>query len=119
MLADIADCGRSQKWGCRGRLALGFKPRHGSHARKGPCGFWQERENCTALGLPLPCSLRSWEARYSNDSELSLSILEECRRDTKGSKGVKGLLLVGHEKVPCGFGLTGDHGSDTTDAAGN
>ena len=27
-----------------------------------------------------------------------------------GRKGVKGLLLVGHEKVPHGFGLTGDHG---------
>ena len=29
-----------------------------------------------------------------------------------GRKGVKGLLLVGHEKVPHGFGLTGDHGGD-------
>ena len=33
-------------------------------------------------------------------------------------KGVKGLLLVGHEKVPHGFGLTGDPG-DTADGAGN
>ena len=32
-------------------------------------------------------------------------------------KGVKGLLLVGHEKVPRGFGLTGDHSGDTTDGA--
>ena len=32
MLAAVANCGRSQKWGCRGRLALGFKPRLGSHA---------------------------------------------------------------------------------------
>ena len=30
-----------------------------------------------------------------------------------GRKGVKGLLLVGHEKVPHGFGLIGDRGSDT------
>ena len=30
-------------------------------------------------------------------------------RDHAGRKGVKGLLLVGHEEVPCGFGLrTGD-----------
>ena len=34
-----------------------------------------------------------------------------------GRKGVKGLLLVGHEKVPRGFGLTGDHGGDTADDA--
>ena len=24
MLADVADGGRSRKWGCRGRLALGY-----------------------------------------------------------------------------------------------
>ena len=28
MLAGVTDCRRSRKWGCRGRLALGFKPRH-------------------------------------------------------------------------------------------
>ena len=36
-----------------------------------------------------------------------------------GRKGVKGLLPVGHEKVPHGFGLTGDHGSDAADGAGS
>ena len=36
-----------------------------------------------------------------------------------GRKGEKGLLLVGHEKVPHGFRLTGDHGSDTADGAGS
>ena len=36
-----------------------------------------------------------------------------------GRKGVKGLLLLGHEKMPCGFGLrTGDPG-DTADGSGN
>ena len=35
-----------------------------------------------------------------------------------GRKGVKGLLLVGHEKVPQGSGLTGDCGGDTVDGAG-
>ena len=32
-------------------------------------------------------------------------------------KGEKGFLLVGHEKVPHGFGLTGDCSSDTVDGA--
>ena len=37
-----------------------------------------------------------------------------------GRKGVKRLLLVGHEKVPRGFGLrTGDLGGDIADGAGN
>ena len=35
-----------------------------------------------------------------------------------GRKGVKGLLLVGHEKVTHGFGLTGDFGIDTANGAG-
>ena len=72
-----------------------------------------------AFGLSLSHSLGSWKAGCSSDIELSLSSLEECRRDTVGRKGVKGLLLVGHEKVPRGFGLrTGDPG-DTADGAGN
>ena len=36
-----------------------------------------------------------------------------------GRKGEKGLSLVGHEKVPQGFGLTGDCGGDTADGAGS
>ena len=36
-----------------------------------------------------------------------------------GRKGEKGLLLVGHEKVPHGFGLTGDCDSHIADGAGN
>ena len=36
MLAAVANCGRSRKWLDRGRLVLGFKPRHGSHA----ASFW-------------------------------------------------------------------------------
>ena len=35
-----------------------------------------------------------------------------------GRKGEKGLLLVGHEKMPHGSGLTGDRSSDTSDGAG-
>ena len=40
------------------------------------------------------------------------------RRDFARKKGEEGLLLVGHEKVPHGFGLTGDHGGNTADGAG-
>ena len=36
-----------------------------------------------------------------------------------GRKGEKGLLLVGHEKVPHSFGLTGDCGSHIADGAGS
>ena len=52
MLAGVADCRRSQKWGCKGRWALGFKPRPGSHKKKRPRGsivvgrttrFWGRR----------------------------------------------------------------------------
>ena len=35
-----------------------------------------------------------------------------------GRKGVKGLLLLGHEKVSHGFGLTGDRCGDTADRVG-
>ena len=67
----------------------------------------------------MPHSLGSWKARCSSDAEISLSSLEECRRDAAGRKGVKGLLLVGHERVQCGFGLrTGDCGG-RADGAGN
>ena len=38
VLAGVADCRRSQKWGCKGRWALGFKPRRGSHRERGPRG---------------------------------------------------------------------------------
>ena len=41
------------------------------------------------------------------------------RRDFARKKGEKGLLLVGHEKVPHGFGLTGDCSSHTAAGAGS
>ena len=42
------------------------------------------------------------------------------RRDFAAiEKGENGLLLVGHEKVPHGFGLTGDHGGNAADGAGS
>ena len=42
----------------------------------------------------------------------------EAGETLPGRKGVRGLLLGGHEKVPHSFGLTGDHGSSTADGAG-
>ena len=69
MLAGVTDCRRSRKWGCRGRLALGFKPRCGSQARGGthgfgregggPCGLGKSQDH-VALGYSLlPCDLGS------------------------------------------------------------
>ena len=49
MLAGVTDCRRSQKWGCRGRLALGFKPRCSSHTRERTMRFWRRRERFTQL----------------------------------------------------------------------
>ena len=43
----------------------------------------------------------------------------EAGKTLLGRKGVKGLLLVGPEKVPHGSGLTGDCGGDTADGAGS
>ena len=34
MMAGVTDCRRSRKWGCKGRWALGFKPRSGSHRKE-------------------------------------------------------------------------------------
>ena len=99
MLAGVTDCRRSWKWGCRGRLALGFKPRCGSLRGGGPCGFGEKREDHVVLRSSLlPCGLGS-------------------RTDFARKKREKGFLLVGCEKVPHGSGLTGDCGSHTADGA--
>ena len=49
MLADVTDYRRSWKWGCRGRLALGFKPRHGSHTWERTTQSWRRRERTMRL----------------------------------------------------------------------
>ena len=46
-------------------------------------------------------------------------VAEEAGETFPGREGEKCLLLVGHEKVPHGFGLTGDRGRDTADGAGS
>ena len=123
VLVGVASLGRSWKWGCRGRSAPGFKPRCRSHVGS----------NHVVWGLPLLLGLGSGKARCSRHTELSLSGLGECRKKRQcgkerqcgkkrynvGRKGVKGLWLVGHEKVPHGFLLrTGDH-SYAVAGAGN
>ena len=45
-------------------------------------------------------------------------VAQEAGETLPGRKGVKGFLLVGHEKVPHGVGLSGDHGGYTADGAG-
>ena len=75
--------------------------------------------NHEALGLPLPCSLGSWKSRCRSDAELSLSSLEEAEKTLLGRKWMKGLSLVGLEKVPHGFGLRTGDACSTADGAGN
>ena len=108
MLAGVTDCGRSRKWDSRGRLALGFKLRCGSHDKK----------NHAALGLPLPCSLGSRQQDVATMQSSVLAVWKNAE-DAAGRKGVEGPLLVGHEKVPCGFGLRTGDPDNTADGAGN
>ena len=48
----------------------------------------------------------------------SLLAVQKNAGETEGRKGVKGLLLLGQEKVPHGFGLRTGDPSDTADGAG-
>ena len=50
MLAGVADCRRSQKWGCKGRWALGFKPRPGSHRKERDHAASKSREDHKVMG---------------------------------------------------------------------
>ena len=45
MLAGVTDCRRSQKWGCKGIWALGFKPRPGSHREERDHAASKSRED--------------------------------------------------------------------------
>ena len=79
MLAGIANCERSEKWDCRARLVLGFKPSCGSHARenhaaleKGGTQAALVRGRTTWLWGSLCRSLGSWNARCGSDAELAL-----------------------------------------------
>ena len=74
MLAGVTDCRRSQKWGCRGRLALGFKPRLSSHTRVRTTRLWQRRERGPSCfgRVGTPWWLHSW---WSQDPESRTSTL--------------------------------------------
>ena len=70
-----------------------------------------EREGHTVLG-----------EKREDHAALGCSFLPRglgSRKDFAWKKREKGLLLVGHEKVTHGFGLTGDCGSHTADGAGS
>ena len=104
VLAGVTDCKKSRKWACRGRWALGFKPRHSSHRRGGPRGSdGGKGRGPRGFGVLL---FATW-------------LRQQESLCWEGRKGEKGLLLVGHEKVPHGFGLTGDCSSHTADDAGS
>ena len=81
------------------KTGTGFKPRRAAMLGfLGTTWLWQESRPLGFGVLPFAMWLRQQERLP--------------RR-----KGEKGLLLVGHEKVPHGSGLTGDHGGDTADGA--
>ena len=73
MLAGVTDCRRSQKWGCRGRLVLGFKPRQGSHTRgRGPCSLGGEERGphgFGAVGGENYTALVEWGPRGSDTAD--------------------------------------------------
>ena len=77
---------------------------HGSDGvnRRGPCGFGGEERGPCGFGVLL------FATRLRQQERL-------CQEEKKK----KGLLLVGQEKMPHGFGLTGDCGSHTADGAGS
>ena len=61
MLAGVTDCRRSWKWGCRGRLALGFKLGCGSHTGEGTTGIWGEERGPRGFGgVGTPWCGHSW-----------------------------------------------------------
>ena len=130
MLAGVTDC-RSQKCGCKGRWALGFKPRHSSHRKRGPHGSGVNREDHMVLKGKGENHVVLKEKREDHEvlgERKEDHVVLECsflphslgsKRDFARKKraGEKGLLLVDHEKVPHSFGLTGDCSSHPADGA--
>ena len=74
-----------------------------------PCGF----------GSPFATQLRKPESKMQQQCRALFLAVHKNAGDAVGRKGVKGLLLVGHEKVPCGFGIRTGDPSNTADGAGN
>ena len=90
MLAGVTDCKSSWKWGGRGRLALGFKPRCGSQT--------QER---TIWSFP----------RYEKRREENFG----GRREEKGPHGFGGVGGENHAALA----EWGSHGGSRADGAGS
>ena len=87
MLAGVTDC-RSWKWGCKGKLALGFKPRRGSHAKRGPHGFGGVGgENHEALAEWGPCGGNTADGAGSLNHRLLLLFLRYGTPDWAEGEG--------------------------------
>ena len=105
MLAGVTDCESSRKGGCRGRLALGFKPRHSSYTQGEPPSFG--RAGTPWLGQEL--GPRSFGV---------LPFAMQPRKQERLCREEKGRKDSCHKKVPHGSGLTGDHCGDRAGGAG-
>ena len=81
MLAGVTDCGRSRKWGCRGRWALGFKARCGSHTKRGPMALTEKGENHAALAEWGPRGGDSADGAWSLNRRLLLLLLRYSTPD--------------------------------------
>ena len=79
----------------------------------GLCGFWGEGRGLLSFGRVNRRGPRGFGVL------LFATRLRQQERLLLGRKGEKGLLLVGHEKVSHGSGLSGDRGGDTVDGARN
>ena len=106
MLSGVTDCRRSQKWGCRGRLALGFKSRCSSHTRKRTTQFWGTRErglcsfggvageNHAALAEWGPCGGDTPDGARSLNHELLLLFLRHSTPDmAERERGVLSIIV--------------------------
>ena len=66
MLAGVTDCGRSRKWGCRGRLAWDLKPGVAAIAGEDHRALAEKGENHAALA--------EWGPRGSNSADGACSL---------------------------------------------
>ena len=100
---------------------MGIRP-CGSEVNRGPHGSEVNRENHKVLRGKEEDHTVLKESREDHvvlGCFFFATRLRQQERLCSHRKGEKGLLLVGHEKVPHGFGLTGDCSSHTADGAGS
>ena len=86
MLAGVTDCRRSWKWGCRGRLELGFNPRLGSHTSERTTRLWWRRGERGPPGF----------GGIGGENHVALAEWGPCGGDTANGAGSlnHGLLLL-------------------------